>query len=57
MQVLMVTEYMQGGDLASALLADKSRQLAWNKKGGAIATGIAAGLAFLHSMKVRRFWP
>ena len=49
----MVTEYMQGGDLASALLADKHRQLGWYEKGGAIMAGAAAGLAYLHAVKVR----
>lgn len=53
-QPLLVTEYMQGGDLAAALMDDKGteRQLGWYNKGGGIAAGVASGLAYLHANKV-----
>jgi hypothetical protein len=54
-QPLLVTEYMQGGDLAAALMDDRGteRQIGWYNKGGGIAAGVASGLAYLHANKVR----
>ena len=53
-QVMMVMEYMQGGDLGTALARDTSspRRLSWYNKGRHIALGIARGLLYLHAQKV-----
>ena len=54
LQVMMVTEYMQGGDLGTALANDKSadRRLGWYNNGSHIVLEIARGLAYLHHRKV-----
>lgn len=50
---MMITEYMQGGDLRRALEIDKApRRLDWYKKGRSIALGLAQSLAYLHSQSV-----
>ena len=51
---MMITEYMQGGDLRKALDDDSSspRQLGWYGKGRSIAFGLAQSLAYLHSQSV-----
>ena len=53
-QVMMVTEYMQGGDLGTALAHDdpKNRRLGWYNNGNQIALEIARALAYLHAQKV-----
>ena len=50
----MVAEYMQGGDLGTALANDdpKNRRLSWYNHGSLIALEIARGLAYLHAQKV-----
>ena len=54
LQVMMVTEYMQGGDLGTALANDNpaNRRLGWYNNGSHIALEIARGLAYLHHRKV-----
>ena len=53
LQVMMVTEYMQGGDLGLALAKDtpSNRRLGWCNSGSHIALCIARGLAYLHAQK------
>ena len=50
----MVTEYMQGGDLGTALAHDNpsARRLGWYQNGHFVALDIARGLAYLHAQKV-----
>ena len=50
----MVTEYMQGGDLGTALARDSptNRRLGWYNNGIHIALSAARGLAYLHAQKV-----
>lgn len=52
--MMMVTEYMQGGDLGTALAQDNpvNRRLGWYNKGSHIALSAARGLAYLHAQKV-----
>ena len=54
LQVMMVTEYMQAGDLGTALANDNAanRRLGWYNNGSQIALDIARGLAYLHHRKV-----
>lgn len=51
----MIMEYMQGGNLAAALAAEdpNRRKLAWARNGKLVAQGVASGLAYLYSQKVR----
>jgi hypothetical protein len=51
---MMVTEYMQGGDLGTALANDNpaNRRLGWYNSGSNIALEVARGLAYLHREKV-----
>lgn len=55
-QMLLVLEFMQGGNLAAAIAADNERggvrRLAWKRHGLGIAIGIALGLHYLHSKRV-----
>ncbi|CAL5222010.1 g4300 [Coccomyxa viridis] len=55
--VMMVTEYMQGGDLGTALAHDNpsARRLGWYQNGHLVALDIARGLAYLHAQKVISF--
>ena len=50
-QVFLVTEFMEGGDLARRIRNDKMipRQTSWYQQGRFIALGIARGLLYLHS--------
>ena len=54
--MLLILEFMQGGNLAAAIAADNEgsgpRRLAWRWHGLGIATGIALGLHYLHSKRV-----
>ena len=54
--MLLILEFMQGGNLAAAIAADNDgsgpRRLAWARHGLGIATGIALGLHYLHSKRV-----
>ncbi|BDA51317.1 probable serine/threonine-protein kinase DDB_G0281745 at C-terminar half [Coccomyxa sp. Obi] len=55
-QVMMITEFMQGGDLRKAL--DRSgpfMNMGWYKKGRSVAMGLAQSLAYLHSQSVISF--
>ena len=53
-QMMLVMEYMAGGDLARALNRDcrGAREYGWYGKGRFILLGIARGLAFIHAQKV-----
>ena len=53
-QMLLVTELMQGGDLRSRIRADTAnpRRTGWYCDGRYIALGIARGLTYLHSRGV-----
>ena len=59
LQVMMVTEYMQGGDLGLALAKDNpsNRRLSWYNSGSHIALCIARGLAYLHAQKASPISP
>ncbi|DBA88396.1 TPA: hypothetical protein ACH3X2_004890 [Trebouxia sp. C0005] len=50
-KVLLVLEYMEGGDLRHALkgLGSKAAQLRWHNKGAHIALDVIKGLHFLHT--------
>jgi hypothetical protein len=54
--MLLILEFMQGGNLAAAIAADNKgsgpRRLSWGRQGLVIATGIALGLHYLHSKRV-----
>jgi hypothetical protein len=55
-QMLLILEFMQGGNLASAIAKDSRkdglRRLAWHKQGLGIAISIALGIHYLHSKRV-----
>ena len=51
LQIFLVTEYMQGGDLSCAL--KRNRHItSWYQQGRLIVLGIARGLVYLHSNNV-----
>ena len=52
--MILVTEYIHGSDLATALRTDRGspRKLGWYRNGATIALGIARGLAYLHNAVV-----
>ena len=54
LQVLLVTELMQGGDLRSSIRSDSHtpRKTGWYQNGRYLALGIARGLTYLHSRNV-----
>lgn len=49
---LLVTEYMEGGNLASNIQAGR---VTWWKRGRKIALDVARGLVYLHSKRVIHF--
>ena len=48
---MLVTEYMEKGDLCSAL-GRSPNKFAWKRLGRGVALDVARGLAFLHSRNV-----
>lgn len=55
-RTMMVTEYMEGGDLRQALSADVKGEYKWRgSRGKAIALDISRGLAFLHDQHIIHF--
>ena len=54
LQVLLVTELMQGGDLRTCIRNDSQvpRRTGWYQNGRYLALGIARGLMYLHSRNV-----
>lgn len=50
--VLLVMEYMAGGDLRAALDGPNGAQFLWHNRGARIAADIALGLAHIHSTGV-----
>lgn len=51
-RVMLVTEFMQGGDLWNALATQKSGRLNWYARGRQIGLDVARGLVHLHSKNV-----
>ena len=51
-QILLITEVMQGGDLRKHIKADTARPRAtgWHNQGRYIALGLVRGLVYLHEM-------
>ncbi len=49
---MLVLEFMEGGDLWSALRGPHREELQWYGRGRALALDIARGLHFLHEHKV-----
>ena len=54
LQMYLITEYMQGGDLGGKLRSDKAnpRQYGWYQYGRFILLGIIRGLVYLHSKRI-----
>ena len=50
---MLVLEFMEGGDLWSALRGPHREELQWYGRGRALALDIARGLHFLHEHKAR----
>ena len=55
MQMMLVMEFVGGGNLAKNLSQDKAepRKLGWYRNGRFVLLGVARGLAFIHSRNVR----
>ena len=53
---MLVTEYMEKGDLCTALSRSPAK-FAWDRLGRSVAMDVARGLAFLHSRNVVRIPP
>ena len=54
LQMMLVMEFVGGGNLAKALSLDKAepRRLGWHRNGRFVLLGIARGLAFIHSRNI-----
>lgn len=50
--IMMVLEYMGGGDLMAAIANDLQNRLRWSRKGHLLALDIAKGLVYLHNNQV-----
>jgi hypothetical protein len=50
---MLVLEFMEGGDLWSALRGPHREELQWYGRGRSLALDIARGLHFLHEHKAR----
>ena len=53
-RTVLVTEYLEKGDLCTALGRSPSRY-SWNRLGRGIALDVAHGLVFLHSLNIVHF--
>ena len=53
-QMMLVMEFVGGGNLAKNLSTDKTepRKLGWYRNGRFVLLGVARGLAFMHSRNV-----
>ncbi|BDA51290.1 probable serine/threonine-protein kinase DDB_G0281745 at C-terminar half [Coccomyxa sp. Obi] len=56
-EMLLVLEFMGGGDLAKAMKKESGgpRRFSWNVNGRFILLGVARGLAFIHSQGITHF--
>ncbi|KAL6780335.1 hypothetical protein ACKKBF_B13530 [Auxenochlorella protothecoides x Auxenochlorella symbiontica] len=50
--LMLVAEYMEGGDLRKAITADVRKRLVWGAGGKGVALDITRGLHFLHTSRV-----